>query len=100
MPRSRTLGLPRSVQYPPNRIAASQSAIFRRLQSMLVPSMLPRSSFPRSTFPRLAFLALAGAIALALLWNGVPLALAQNSHPQRAGEKAGAATDVTRGKYL
>jgi mono/diheme cytochrome c family protein len=67
---------------------------------MLSPSSFRRSSLRRSTFPRVAFFSLAGFIALALLSDGVPLALAQNSHPPRSSEKAAAAPDIARGKYL
>ncbi|MGD0825579.1 MAG: cytochrome c [Terriglobales bacterium] len=60
-----------------------------------------RQFSPRRTPCSLVFfLALAGAIALALLSNGVTRALAQASHPQRESEKTGAPADVARGKYL
>ena len=60
-----------------------------------------RQFSPRRTPCSLVFfLALAGAIAVALLSNGVTRALAQASHPQRESEKTGAPADVARGKYL
>lgn len=53
---------------------------------------------------RLASFSISAAIALALIWNGAPLALAQGGSAkkntvQHAGEKA-AGGDVARGKYL
>jgi mono/diheme cytochrome c family protein len=55
--------------------------------------------------PRLALVSISVAFALALISNGVLLALAQDSNakknvPQHQSEKAGAAGDVARGKYL
>ncbi len=54
---------------------------------------------------RLAFFSIFAAIALALASNGAPQAFAQDSSakknaPQHQSEKAGAAGDVARGKYL
>ena len=54
----------------------------------------------RSTGLLVAFFALAAAIVLGLLSNGVTRALAQSNHPQRASEKTGSTADVARGKYL
>jgi mono/diheme cytochrome c family protein len=56
-------------------------------------------------YPRLAFVSISAAFALALVSNGVPLAFAQDTNakknaPQHQSEKAGAAGDVARGKYL
>jgi mono/diheme cytochrome c family protein len=78
--------------------------------SMLYGSMLRRSMLRqfifrdfrlrRSTGSLVVFFALAGAITLGLLSNGVTRALAQSDRPQRAGDKTGATADVARGKYL
>jgi len=54
----------------------------------------------RSTYSRLVFFALAGPIVLGVLLIGVTLAPAQNTKAQRPTEKAAAAPDVARGKYL
>ena len=67
--------------------------------------MFSRPMFSRPMFSRLALYSIAAAIALALLSNGVGVALAQNDHSQRvsekgASEKAGATPGVARGKYL
>jgi len=56
-------------------------------------------------YPRSAFVCISTALILALISNGVPLALAQDSSGKKnalphASEKAGAAGDVARGKYL
>ena len=58
-------------------------------------------------FPRLAFFSLAAVLALVPLAESATLAFAQNQdtnpkskNPQRQSERAGAASDVARGKYL
>jgi len=70
--------------------------------------MIPRSMFPRSPFSpghrkswlfHLAFFSVSAAITLALLSDGVTLALAQNQNPQRQGKTA-SGPNVARGKYV
>jgi len=56
-------------------------------------------------YTRLAFFPISTTIALALIVNGAPRALAQDSSAKKnaaphASEKAGAAGDVARGRYL
>jgi mono/diheme cytochrome c family protein len=56
-------------------------------------------------YPRLAFFFISAAIALALISDGTPLALAQDNNAKKnaaphQSEKSGGAADVARGKYL
>lgn len=67
---------------------------------MLRRSMLRRSVLRRSTCSLLVFFSLAGFVALALLSDGVTLAVAQNNTRQRQSEKTSAAPDVVRGRYV
>lgn len=67
---------------------------------MLKRVMLKQFMFRRSTYSRVALIALAGFLILTLLSNGVIRTFAQSGKPQHPSEKAGAAPDVARGKYL
>jgi|SRR5580658_1219688 mono/diheme cytochrome c family protein len=71
--------------------------------------MFSRSYFSSSNFLSsrgrrkiflLSFFLIFDAIALAVLTNGVTVALAQSNHAQPSTEKRGAAPNVARGKYL
>ena len=72
--------------------------------------MLPRSRFPRdqrtTCIFHLAFFSLSAVLALVLLADAtVVFAQSQDANPknrnsQRLSERAGAASDVARGKYL
>jgi len=100
MPRTGTLGPPQSCTIPTGQNSGIAKRSLQKVQAMF-----SRPMFSRPMFSRLALYSIAAAIALALLSNGVGVALAQNDHSQRvsekgASEKAGAAPGVARGKYL